>query len=864
MMAVDILQWNIRGLKSNFHELSLLLNDINPNVICLQETKLSKDQQICLKGYHSYHHIYTHGEIACGGSSILVKKGILHKKLSLQTKLQASAVRVTLHRPMTICSIYIPPNKNPSLKEIEHLIGQLPGPFLLVGDFNAHNPLWGSCDTNQKGKTVEDLLLKNNICLLNDSTPTYVDACSFKTSCIDLSLCDPDLLPDFSWSVSEDLHGSDHFPILLSPVKVPKICFPKKWNFKKANWASFSSACQQELNPESEISSYDHFTEVLLSLCEKFIPKTSGKPRKNKCWFDEDCRLAIKDKKLALRKYLKSGSPNDLKNFKLLRAKARKILRNSKRTSFQKHILKINGSTPMSKVWKIVNKLRGTHAGDSIKHVNRPDNTVAESEVDVANTIATTLAQNSSTQNYTKAFIKHKNKTESKPVNFSSNQDEEYNRPFSLRELKLCIKDLSDSAPGPDQIHNKIIGHLPEESLKLLLTFYNDFWTNNTFPDSWRQATVVPIPKPGKDHSNPSNYRPISLTNCFCKLLEKLVNSRLMWYLEHNKCLTKYQSGFRSNRSTVDHLVRLETFIREAFARKEHIVAVFFDLEKAFDTTWKQAILKDLHALGLRGHLPMFVENFLAKRKFQVKVGSSFSESFDQEEGVPQGSILSPILFEVKIDSIVKTLDSNMDCSLYVDDFVICYRSKARMETIERQLQLQLWKLQEWADKNGFKFSPSKTTAVHFCSSYKCVRDPDLFLYKSRIQVKDSVRFLGVIFDKRLSFLPHIKDLRLRCQTAINALRVFCNPEWGGTSDVLLNLYRTLVRSRLDYACFIYGSACKSNLQILDPIHHQGIRLALGAFRTCPVESLLTGANEPPLLLRRERLDLQCPGEASP
>ena len=138
------MQWNIRGLKSNVHELSILLNDINSNVLCLQETKLPKNHDFSLKGYNAYHKVYTGGEIACGGTSILVKKAILHKPIPIKTSLQAVAVRVTLHRPITICSIYLPPDSKPSRQDIEHIINQLPSPFLLVGDFNARNPMWGN------------------------------------------------------------------------------------------------------------------------------------------------------------------------------------------------------------------------------------------------------------------------------------------------------------------------------------------------------------------------------------------------------------------------------------------------------------------------------------------------------------------------------------------------------------------------------------------------------------------------------------------------------------------------------------------------------------------------------------------------
>ena len=155
-----------------------------------------------------------------------------------------------------------------------------------------------------------------------------------------------------------------------------------------------------------------------------------------------------------------------------------------------------------------------------------------------------------------------------------------------------------------------------------------------------------------------------------------MINKRLIWYLESNNLLSRYQSGFRAGRSTNDNLVKLETFIRDAFVKKEHVVAVFFDLEKAYDTTWRYGIMKDIHKLGLRGRLPTFIESFLADRAMQVRVGSTLSDLYDQEQGVPQGGVLSTTLFNIKINDIVTCLDNLTDCSLYVDDFCICFDLK--------------------------------------------------------------------------------------------------------------------------------------------------------------------------------------------
>ena len=307
-----------------------------------------------------------------------------------------------------------------------------------------------------------------------------------------------------------------------------------------------------------------------------------------------------------------------------------------------------------------------------------------------------------------------------------------------------------------------MLKHLPPKSLKTLLDIFNDIWETGKFPESWELATIIPIPKPGKDHAEPTNYRPIALTSCICKTLERMINTRLVWYLEFNNLISPVQSGFRSERSTNDNLVRLETFIRDAFVKKEHVVAVFFDLEKAYDTTWKYGILRDLHEFGVKGRLATFVESFLANRSIQVRVGSTLSDTFGLSQGVPQGSILSTTLFNIKINSIMNCLDPKTDGSLYVDDFYMCYRSTS-MRTIERHLQQCINRIEDWALKNGFKFSKSKTQCVHFCQLRKIHDDPELYLYGSLIPVVDDSKFLGLIFDRKLSFIPHIKYLKAKC-----------------------------------------------------------------------------------------------------
>ena len=250
--------------------------------------------------------------------------------------------------------------------------------------------------------------------------------------------------------------------------------------------------------------------------------------------------------------------------------------------------------------------------------------------------------------------------------------------------------------------------------------------------------------------------------------------------------------------------------------------------------------------------MPIFITKFLENRNFKVRLGSTFSDVFDQEMGVPQGSILSVTLFSLKINSLAKVLSKDVEGSLYVDDFLMSYRS-SNTRSCERQLQGSLKKIEEWCTENGFKFSSSKTVCLHFHKKRGTLPDPDLFLYGKKIRVVRETKFLGVTFDQKLSFIPHLKTLKTKCMKALDIIKVVANQEWGADKTVLLNLYRSLIRSKLDYGCIVYGSARPSYLKMLNTVHHQGLRLALGAFRTSPVESLYVEASELPLETKKNK-----------
>lgn len=306
-------------------------------------------------------------------------------------------------------------------------------------------------------------------------------------------------------------------------------------------------------------------------------------------------------------------------------------------------------------------------------------------------------------------------------------------------------------------------------------------------------------------------YHPIAITSCLRKLLEKMINRRLI-YLEYHGILDCFQAGFRSGRCTTDQLVALESYIKDAFVHRQHCMSIFFDLEKGYDTAWRYGILRDLKSYGVSGNMLNTLESYLSERIFRVRVGAALSEIHTQENGVPQGCVLSCTLFIINMNTLRKALSPTIFYSVCVDDIHISFKS-CNLSICERQVQLGAKR--KWADENGFKVNTEKSTCVLFSRQRGMKPDPDIILNGAVVLVKKKYTFLGVVLDDKLTFILHIK-LKNKWIRAICILKILSHQSYGADKTCLVRLFDSLVRSRLDYGSVVYGSATKTALKMFE------------------------------------------------
>ena len=858
----SVIQWNCRGLKPRRNDLQLLLQDQNPCVIALQETKLKgKETILGFPRYKPYSKNYEGGLIACGGVALMVRRDLIQEEIEIKTPIQAVAVRVTLHgRPTSVVSMYLPPEARPiRRRHLNELLKQVPTPRLILGDFNAHNPIWGGRSRDPRGALIEQLLLDENLILFNNGKHTYEKPDGTGSSALDLCVGDPGLGIEYQWDVLPENYGSDHFPTTLTHLvhKNKGEPRPQHWIMKKANTDLFKQMCVESINEEVANSQQPvkEFTNALVDIASACIPKSSLYPKRRPVpWYDDECKEARKEKVKRASLYRANPTIENKIARNKQQAVCQRLFRRKKKESWENYVSKLDSSSTTCQVWNMIRKITGKGGSPPLKPLKLPNNVVLDTSPQIAAELARTIAYHSSSENLPPGFANVKQQAESEPIDFDrdSSGDELYNQDFTLSELKRALEPTKDTAPGPDDITNAILKLLPDETLLVLLSIANKHWREGTFPDEWREAIVIPIPKPDKDHSKPDSFRPISLTSCICKLIERMANNRLIWFLEKHKLLSDWQCGARKNRSTIDQLLRLDTYVREAFARQQHCVSVFFDIEKAYDTAWRYAVLRDLYDMGIRGSLLKFISNYLTGRSFRVRLGTTFSQSEALEEGFPQGGVLAVTLFLIRVNKMPDQAAREVLKSLFVDDLNTSYTGQ-HMHTIERRLQTSINRIHEWATRNGFKLSQSKTKCIHFCRKKGCP-DPILTMAGSPIAVVPHHKFLGITFDRKLTYKTHIYDLKDRCMSALNILKVISHQTWGADRSTKLRLYRSLIRSKLDYGCFIYGLAGEKDLRRLSVVQNSALRLCLGAFCTSPIVSLEVEANEPPMDIRRKRL----------
>lgn len=854
-----VVQWNICGLRGKIPELQLMVNQLNPKVIALQETLFDDTKYVDKLDQQRYKWYILPGVNASkNGVALAIDKNTPHKQIKLKTNLQAIACKTLGKQKMTYVSIYIPPRKITPAKlitELTKLIKQLPKPFMLLGDFNSHSTDWGSFKTDRWGKAVQYVMDKHNLCLMNNGKSTRVSKNYTCMSVVDLTILSRNI-STLEWTVDTDCRGSDHLPIIITEneQRNPEKVKPQ-WDHPKANWEAFQTHLIEN-GEHNIVNSIETLTEEIHKAATASIPRKIGRKQKKVPWWNHKVAKSVRERRIALtrfKRYTKIDYTKRIlaKKLRIAKQMAARIIREAKQKSWEDFIKSLDkGESDSKTLWNKIHALSGKARKNNIV-LTEGTNTI-DDPTQVANKLAEYFYEQSATEQYGRYFKKIKRDKERKKLNLSYNSDKKFNKEFTMEELNNALENASGKATGNDDISYEMLRHLPIESKTQLLDEYNKIWKQGGIPQSWKVGVVVPIPKDNNNPHETKNYRPITLLSCVGKVLERMVNTRLITELEEKLVLNPNQFAFRPGKSTDEYFTVLEGIITPAVQQGKHVEVALLDISKAYDRAWRRPIIEQLQKWNIDGNMIRYIEDFLTDRKFQVEVNNEKSEIKTQENGIPQGAVLSVTLFLIAMNSILATYkksNKNVKILVYADDILIIAIGKVKHK-VRTLLQKTVTRVYKWAKNRGFTIAPHKSKILHICNEFKHSKKiPDIMIEDQKVPQVKYAKLLGVTVDSRLDFKQHFKELRKEITNRCNMIKVIGGRYKGANRATMLNIFNSLVLSKILYGAHFYSKGAQQNWKIVEPLYNQTIRTITGALRTSPVSSILAETGALPLNL---------------
>ena len=331
-----------------------------------------------------------------------------------------------------------------------------------------------------------------------------------------------------------------------------------------------------------------------------------------------------------------------------------------------------------------------------------------------------------------------------------------------------------------------------------------------------------------------------------------MVAKRLGWFLETHNLLDKLQSVFRPERSTLDHVLQLHDTVYKSLINHRSVIAIFLDIERAYDMVWRDGLVIKLARLGIQGNMLKWIRSLISNRSFQVRVGLELSNKMILENGIPQGSVISPLLFAVMINDLPEVINSQH--GLFADDCAV-WESGSSIPSMLSSLQSTLNDVNDWCSRWGFVISKEKSVAMLFTKKLK-VGPLSLTINGTSLAFVDEFKYLGIIFDRHLTYKQHIEYLIIKCMKRLNLLKLLSGTYWGAGKETLWTMYRTQIRSLLEFGMPAYFFASKYLLDKLQIVQNQALRICCGAMRSTPICVLQASCNEMPLDKRHEYICL--------
>ena len=740
--------------------------------------------------------------------------------------------------------IYRSPSSDPhkSINELCELLRTVsstkPSHLLLVGDFNLPQIDWklNLCKTPESHyayhffSTIQDMFLYQHV-----TEPTrYREGC--KPSLLDLILTNEEGMIT-SLTYCPGLGKSDHVLLKCGLACYGKINRPDriKWSFNRANFQEFGRRIRQvnwsSLSRLGVNAGYQFFRDTLFSLQEECIPRGTGsKSRKN--LYMTSRALHLKRQKHSLwSAYTHSQDPVDLARFKRCRNRLRGMTRQL-RKDYEAHLVHSIKVNPKA-FWKYANSRTKVRPGiGDLRDSEGRLESREEAKAAILNDFFAGVFTSENLSTIPDLSIRHTG-PELTDVPISS---EAVTR--KLLALKPC------SAPGPDEVHPRVLRELGHSLGHPLAMLYRRSLDTGILPPVWKQGMVVPIYKKGDKH-DPGNYRPVSLTSVPCKILESLIRDELMQYLTTHNLLAEEQHGFRPGRSCNSQLLETIDAWSRLLESGTPIDVVYLDFKKAFDSVPHRRLLRKLQSYGISGKLLEWIESFLSGRMQQVTLGGCHSGFVPVTSGVPQGSVLGPLLFLLYVNDLPDII--NCTVKLFADDAKLFAGVSSHIDA--EAMQADLDALGSWSVSWQMTFNQDKCKVMHFGPQNT---NSTFYMEGHQLDSTQVERDLGVQIDSALKFRQQGAAAVAKANQVLGLIR----RSFSLIDEVTLPfLFKSLVRPHLEYGNLVWGPFNRADQKAIERVQRRATRLVT-SIRHLKYQERLHILRLPSLYYRRRRGDM--------
>ena len=712
-----------------------------------------------------------------------------------------------------------------------------PTASIFIGDFNVRNSDWWTGDvTNSQGEDINDLTSQYDLHQLIDEPTHFRPGCS--PSCIDLIFSSSRALVLES-GVLPSLHSRCHHQIPFVKINF-KIQFPpayerRIWDLSRANLRGIQRAleginwerCFTGLNVDERVSL---LSEYVVNIFSNFVPNKTIKIRdKDALWMTPEIKGMLLEKAKVYRRWKKRGNPIDGQTLDVMTERCTQTIEIAKEIYFTRLGNTLNDPNIGSKkYWSTLKQFLDQRKSPKIPAIRDERNILVSDVSQKANVFNAFFAKQCSLIETGSVLPPERLLT-----NASIDSLE-----FDEEKIKNLIESLdSNKAHGWDNISIRMIKIGGVSLVKPLYSIFRFSADSSVFPSQWKKGNVVPVFKKG-DKSIAKNYRPVSLLPVFGKLFEKCIYDALYSHFTEHNLFSPCQSGFREGDSCVSQLLSITHDIYKGLEATPPLDTrgVFLDISKAFDRVWHDGLVFKLRSYGVTGSFLSLLRHFLTDRFQRVVLNGQNSEWMKIEAGVPQGSILGPLLFLIYIND----LPGNLECKpkIFADDTSLFSLVEDQQVSCD-QLNGDLIKISEWAHqwKMSFNPDPSKQAVeVYFTVRLLPRNAPVISFNNTDITSSEYQKHLGIVLDSKLSFDRHLGEKISKANKGIgliNRLRRYV------PRSSLLTLYKAYIRPHLDYADIIYD--CPGNatfIQKLETIQYNACLAITGCFRGTSQEKL--------------------------